>query len=112
MPLDQLIAPASSSLSGFHEFASISAHFALISWFFNFAASRFAFVRSSLWARKHLLTSVFAPLHMPIAFHKKPLAWHSSRMSITSSQAVVNESYIPEQRFGKEIIPRLSFVCK
>jgi hypothetical protein len=35
-----------------------------------------------------LLTCVFAPLHMPIAFHMKPRAWHSSRMFMTSSQAV------------------------
>jgi len=77
-----------------YEFASMSAHFDRISWFFAFAASRFALVRSSLWARRHLLTSVFAPLHMPIAFHMNPLAWHSSRRFMTSSQA------------------RLSFVCK
>jgi hypothetical protein len=71
-----------------HELPSISAHFALISWFFSFAASRFALVRSSLCARRHLLTCVFAPLHMPTAFHMKPRAWHSSRIVMTSSQAV------------------------
>lgn len=71
-----------------HELPSISSHFALISWFLTFAASRFAFVRSSLCARRHLLTCVFAPLHMPTAFHMKPRAWHSSRMFMTSSQAV------------------------
>jgi hypothetical protein len=91
MPFDQPIVPISSSpLLYSHEFASISAHFDRISWFFAFAASRFAFVRSSLWARRHLLTSVFAPLHMPIAFHMNPLAWHSSRKVITSSQAAAN----------------------
>lgn len=70
-----------------YELASISAHFSLISWFFVFEVSRFAFVRSSLCARKHLLTCVFASLHIPIAFHIKPRAWHSSRSVITSSQA-------------------------
>jgi hypothetical protein len=75
-------------LSRCHELASISAHFALISWFLSLAASRFSLVRSSRCARKHLLTSVFAPLHMPIAFHMNPRAWHSSRRVMTSSQAV------------------------
>jgi hypothetical protein len=115
MPFDQPVAPISQSLAYIsikrigapeyplphlavmplpfldtHEFASISAHFARISWFFAFAASRFALVRSSLWARRHLFTSVLAPLHMPIAFHMNPFAWHLSRMFITSSQAVAN----------------------
>lgn len=70
-----------------HEFASISAHFALISSFFIFACSRFFAVRRSLCARKHLLTAVFSLLHPPIAFQRKPRAWHSSRRAITSSQA-------------------------
>jgi hypothetical protein len=68
------IAPVPLIFHDSYEFASISAHFALISWFLAFAASRLALVRSSLWARRHLLTAVFAPLHMPTAFHKNPLA--------------------------------------
>ena len=70
-----------------HEFASISSHFALTSSLLIFAASRFNLVRSSLCARRHLLTCVFASLHIPIAFHRNPRAWHSSRMFMTSSQA-------------------------
>jgi hypothetical protein len=70
-----------------YELASISAHFSRICWFLVLATSRFAFVRSSLCARKHLLTCVLASLHMPIAFHKKPRAWHSSRSVMTSLQA-------------------------
>lgn len=73
-----------------HEFASISAHFALISSFFAFAFSRLIFVLSSLCARRHLLTCVFALLHIPSDFHRKPRAWHSSRAIMTSSHAVLS----------------------
>lgn len=55
------------SLKPSHEFASISAHTALILSFFSFASSRFRAVRSSRAARKHLLTSFFNPLHIPAA---------------------------------------------
>lgn len=72
----------------YHEFASISAQCFFVCSFLSFAASRFSLVRSSLWALRHLLTLVFASLHMPTAFHMNPLAWHSSRSVITSSQAV------------------------
>lgn len=69
-----------------YELRLVSAHIDSISSLLIFAACRFAFVRSSLSARRHLLTWVFASLHMPIAFHRKPRAWHSSSIVMTSSQ--------------------------
>lgn len=71
-----------------HEFCSISDHFSVIWILFSFAVSRFLLVLSSLSARRHLVTSRFAPLHMPVAFQRKPRAWHSSRIAINSSQPV------------------------
>jgi len=58
---------------------------ALIFCLFSLASSRFISVRLSRSARKHLLTSSLRLLHIPIAFHKKPRAWHSSRAVIISS---------------------------
>jgi len=69
-----------------HEFASISAHFRTISFLLSFAASLFFLVRSSLSARRHMFRLCFAPLHIPMAFHMNPRAWHSSSIRVTSAQ--------------------------
>ena len=76
------IHPKSSHL---HELASISANIFSIFALFTFASSRFCAVRCNLSARKHMLTSCFKVLQLPIALCRKPLAWHSSRAVITSS---------------------------
>lgn len=79
----------------FHELASISFQsFFMCSRFF-FATSRLCAVRSSRAARRHLLTCVLASLHMPIDFHRKPRAWHSSRAFMSSSQpGCVSQRYV------------------
>lgn len=80
--------PIILSLPSHHELASISAHIFFICSLFFFASSRFCAVRSNRSARKHLLTSRFVSLHIPIAFHIKPLAWHSSRAVMISSHPI------------------------
>jgi len=67
-------------------FASISAHRALTFSRFCFASSLFLAVRSRRSARRHILTSCLRFVHIPIVFHMKPLAWHSSRAVMISSQ--------------------------
>lgn len=64
---------------------------ALIVSFFLFASSRFRAVLSTRSALKHLLTSRFALLQPPITLWRKPWAWHSSRICITSSQPDIVE---------------------
>jgi hypothetical protein len=66
--------------------ASISAQRAFTFSRFCFATSLFFAVRSSLSARRHMFTSCLRVVHMPIVFHMKPLAWHSSRAVMISSQ--------------------------
>ena len=58
---------------------------ALIFSFFAFATSRLCAVRSNRSRRRHLLTCVLTSLHMPMDFHKKPRAWHSSSAFMISS---------------------------
>lgn len=70
-------------------FASISAQTFCTLSLFSLALSRFSLVLSRRSARKHLLTSVLRLEHMPMDFHKKPRAWHSSRAVMTSSQPEV-----------------------
>jgi hypothetical protein len=67
-------------------FASISAQRALAFSLFCFATSLFLAVRSRRSARRHMLTSCLRLVHMPIVFHMKPLAWHSSSAVMISSQ--------------------------
>lgn len=74
-----------STVGSLQDSSSISFHTLCILSFFSFAFSLFLAVLSSRSARKHLLTSRFAVLQPPVAFHKKPRAWHSSRAAITSS---------------------------
>lgn len=67
-----------------HEFSSISLHFSRIKSFLLCPRFRACvFHRSAL---RHLDTSSLAPLHMPMAFHMNPRAWHSSRAVMTCSQ--------------------------
>lgn len=84
----EMFTVASTSRLPHHEFASISAQIFFMCSLFFLASSRFCAVRSSLSARRHLLTSRFVSLHIPIAFHMKPLAWHSSRAVMISSHPV------------------------
>ena len=70
-----------------HLFASSSAHTVSILSRFSLAASRFSLVRSSLCARRHLLTWYFASVQLPVTFQRKPRAWHSSRAATTSAQS-------------------------
>jgi len=69
-----------------HLFASSSAHACLIFSLFSLAASRFSLVRSRRSPRRHMLTLYFASLQLPVTFHRKPRAWHSSRAATTSAQ--------------------------
>jgi len=66
--------------------ASISAQRAFTFSRFCFAVSLFFAVRSNLSARRHMFTSCLRFVHMPMVFHKKPLAWHSSSAVMISSQ--------------------------
>ena len=69
----------------------MSFQMASIFWRLALALARFSAVRFSRSARRHILTSCFALLHMPRDFQRNPRAWHSSRAVMTSSQAVVHE---------------------
>ena len=69
--------------------ASISAKRALIFSRFCFAISLFFAVRSNRSARRHMFTSCLRVVHMPMVFHIKPLAWHSSSAVMISSQPVM-----------------------
>lgn len=77
-----------SLLLPYYEFASISSHTFLMCSLFSFAASRFSLVRSRRCARRHRVTLCLASLQFPKVFQRKPWAWHSSRMAITSAQSI------------------------
>lgn len=66
--------------------ASSSAHTFLICSLFSLAASRFCRVFSSRRPRRHMLTLYFASVQLPVTFHRKPRAWHSSSAATTSAQ--------------------------
>lgn len=85
--LIESLSPYHASLLPFlHEFASISAQIFSMCCRFFLATSRLCAVRSSRAARRHLFTSVFAFVHMPIDFQRNPRAWHSSSAVMSSSQ--------------------------
>ena len=102
----------------------MSFQMASIFWRLALALARFSAVRLSRSARRHMLTSCFALLHMPRDFQRKPRAWHSSRAVMTSSHAVVhgprqNRVYLASSRrwhlfvWGGDCdVPTLSLVCR
>lgn len=81
----------------------MSFQMASIFWRLALALARFSAVRLSRSARRHMLTSCFALLHMPRDFQRKPRAWHSSRAVMTSSHAVVHEVPLESCVFGLEM---------
>lgn len=66
----------------------MSFHFCRMTSLFSCVLPRLVSWRFLLSARRHALRASFAPLHIPIDFHKKPRSWHSSRATMRSSQAV------------------------
>lgn len=68
----------------------MSAHLASIFALFSLASSLFFSVLFKRSARRHIFTAFFALVHMPIDFQRKPLAWHSSKASMTSAQLVLS----------------------